>query len=412
MRPFKVGFGKRDLDRINSGGQHPPPRGGRLSYVAAPRLASTANSTTPSDAIERGQSRAYSFAQRGTAMGCIKLSEFAAIVSVSTSLIGFNASATIAGAYAYTTSNFPGATSTTPYGVNDSDSVSGFYDNPSNGYHGFVQSGGGYSTAPVRETVYGINNSGTVVGIYDDGANVPHGFIDDLRGNQLIFDVPGALYTSAFGINEFGSVVGTYNTGAVGVVGFHSFSYIQGVFATVSVPGAITTYAQGINDVNWISGYYVDSTNNTHGFVDEGGSYITYDVPGALFGTAIYGINNAGDFVGYFADGSGFHAFVDSDGSISKLTIPDATGATVAYGINNSGSVVGSFNDASGTHGFLATPAFAVPEPSTWLLMIIGFGGVGGALRKGERVRPQPSEFQRGRGRPPLDNMARKCFAP
>ena len=37
-------------------------------------------------------------------------------------------------------------------------------------------------------------------------------------------------------------------------------------------------------------------------------------------------------------------------------------------------------------HGFLASPTGAAPEPAGWALMILGFGGLGAALRRQRRT--------------------------
>jgi hypothetical protein len=48
------------------------------------------------------------------------------------------------------------------------------------------------------------------------------------------------------------------------------------------------------------------------------------------------------------------------------------------------GKAVGSTELSGGTFGGTLTFA-AVPEPATWALLILGFGLVGGALRRKER---------------------------
>jgi probable HAF family extracellular repeat protein len=89
-----------------------------------------------------------------------------------------------------------------------------------------------------------------------------------------------------------------------------------------------------------------------------GGRYTVVDPPGSTFSSAA-GINDAGQVVGYFTDGSNkYHGFVYRSGTYATLDPPGATGSfTLANGINSSGQVVGEFSDAAGaTHGFLATP--------------------------------------------------------
>src|SRR6266542_2245758 len=84
---------------------------------------------------------------------------------------------------------------------------------------------------------------------------------------------------------------------------FHGFLYTGGTFTTIDVPGAIRTNAFGINDAGQIVGFFQDTSGGTHGFLEIAGSFTTIDVPGAIV-TAPSDINNAGQIVGYFADTS------------------------------------------------------------------------------------------------------------
>src|SRR4051794_38550203 len=83
-------------------------------------------------------------------------------------------------------------------------------------------------------------------------------------------------------------------------------------------------------------------------------SFTTINVPGALY-TSAYGINNAGQIVGSFYDGTSDHGFLDIGGSFTTIDAPGAINDTRAYGINNAGQIVGSFYDSTGIHGFLDT---------------------------------------------------------
>src|SRR5215469_16058133 len=74
--------------------------------------------------------------------------------------------------------------------------------------------------------------------------------------------------------------------------------------------------------------------------------------------THAFGINPAGQIVGYYEDINGNHGFLDDLGIFTAIDAPDATlggFGTIAQGINPRGQIVGEF-DANGTHGFLATP--------------------------------------------------------
>jgi probable HAF family extracellular repeat protein len=64
--------------------------------------------------------------------------------------------------------------------------------------------------------------------------------------------------------------------------------------------------------------------------------------------------------VGTFVDATGAHGFLGTGGVFTALDVPGAN-HTEAWGINTAGQIVGWFNDSTGTHGFLATPVNASP---------------------------------------------------
>jgi probable HAF family extracellular repeat protein len=82
------------------------------------------------------------------------------------------------------------------------------------------------------------------------------------------------------------------------------------------------TQAFGCNDNSEIVGTFTDSAGHVHGFLTafNGVNFIDFDVfdaPGSqqklafgVQGTLINGVNDAGDLVGFFSDGTKVHGFV------------------------------------------------------------------------------------------------------
>jgi probable HAF family extracellular repeat protein len=228
-------------------------------------------------------------------------------------------------------------------------------------------------------TANGINNSGQITGYYtsDVQLNQIHGFLYS-GGSYTTLDVPGAVaFTEAWGVNDSGQIVGNYRD-ASGTG--HGFLYSNGSYTTLDVPGSFSTGAFGINNSGQIVGGYNDASVREHGFLYSNGSYTTLDAPGApVFGSiGAFGINNSGQIVGsYNANGTG-NGFLYSNGSYTTLGVPGSI-FTETLGINDSGLIVGNYEDPSGRreHGFLAPlGAIAVPEPTALALFGIGMLGV------------------------------------
>jgi hypothetical protein len=89
---------------------------------------------------------------------------------------------------------------------------------------------------------------------------------------------------------------------------------------------------------------------------DSGGSYVTFDAPGAVNGTLALAINPAGEVTGYGSDinfnGIGFVR--DSSGNMTTFEVPGAGGGTYAAAINNPGAITGYWCDAT----FVLCPGF------------------------------------------------------
>jgi N-acetylmuramoyl-L-alanine amidase len=124
-------------------------------------------------------------------------------------------------------------------------------------------------------------------------------------------------------------------------------------FTTIDVPNATTgTAAYGINNAGQIVGFFGNASGG-HGFLREAGgtTWTTIDVPNTTNGTQAFGINDTGQIVGIFVDASGQYGFLREAGGTMWTTIDGPN--TFAYGINNSGQIVGSYLIGAGYHGFL-----------------------------------------------------------
>ena len=144
-----------------------------------------------------------------------------------------------------------------------------------------------------------------------------------------------------------------------------AFLLERGRFTTFDAPGATTgTTAFGINDRGQIVGKYNDGTSSSgpgareHGFVRHpDGRFTTIDLPGVR-STSPLGINDRGQIVGVYSlttgrvgDDPNRRAFLLERGRVTWLDAPGAR-YTQAYGVNDRGQVVGEFQDAAGYHGF------------------------------------------------------------
>jgi probable HAF family extracellular repeat protein len=195
------------------------------------------------------------------------------------------------------TIDFPGALSTVSYGINNAGQiVGGFQD--STGAHGFLYSGGSFTTIDVpgattgTTVAFGINDASEVVGSFYDGAG-SHGFLYS-GGSFTAIDVPGLAV--AFGINDVGQIVGSTSSGS------HSFLLnTDGTFTQIDAPDAFITVAQGINTIGQIVGWFYDGGVGYTDFLYSGGSFIT------LIGEQANSINDVGQIVG-FSFGRGFLA--------------------------------------------------------------------------------------------------------
>ena len=190
----------------------------------------------------------------------------------------------------------------------------------------------------------------TAVGAFDFDPSIDRTTAFTFGGGVYqILTVPGsAPFSVATGINGAGLIVGLYFDLANVLRGFANNG---GIFSNVDFPGASGTQVIGVNDAGQMVGDYFDGTGE-HGFVSDSGTFTTIDFPGAT-ATAAAGINAAGDVVGGYSDATGTHGFLLQAGVFTPINFPLAT-STTAFGINDTGEIAGFYSDAAGKeHGFI-----------------------------------------------------------
>ena len=239
----------------------------------------------------------------------------------------------------------------------------------------FIWAGGALhllNVAPgVDNRAKGINDSQAVVGGVEAvtySTEPPF----TLGVTAQIPELTGGNYSVA-DINDSGVIVGTedanFAQGGKGFIDNH------GVVTTFAFPGAAYTYANGISNNGAIVGTWYDQQNFPHGYIYDNGSFTDVELPNNI-DAYFEGISDAGQIVGEYV----YNAGLGQDGFLLDPvnTIPsDVARLTNSFVLPTptiSGPIDPSLVDVLPLKDFRLTSA---PEPSTWAMMILGFGGLG-----------------------------------
>lgn len=268
-----------------------------------------------------------------------------------------------AAGFAFTTIDVPGATLTSPQGINHQGDVVGTFIDAAGQQHGFLRSGSQYRTIdfPGARVSFarGINDSGDIVGTYQrpgetgglPGGGLPqHGFLLTRRGGLLAVDYPGHLNTIPQRILDDGTILGCYHDNDV-MGSMHGMQFRRG-FSAIDM--SMSMHNGATPDGEYIIGLFTDMDGRGKAYVMNGSSFSRLEVPGAL-STAAWDVNPSRVVVGVYTDAAGAtHGFEYDGRNFTRLDAPGAT-VTRVFGINDRGDLVGNFVDTAGrTHGFVA----------------------------------------------------------
>src|SRR5262249_13998399 len=131
---------------------------------------------------------------------------------------------------------------------------------------------------PVSTSIVGINDNGDIVGTFGSSVQPNQGFLR-VGSTVTTFNIAGANGVFGIKINNLDQVVGQYTDASGNIHGY--LRKTDGTIKTIDFPGAPISAALGINDAGVIAGTYIVG-GVSHGFIDNNGTFVTFDVPGAL----------------------------------------------------------------------------------------------------------------------------------
>jgi len=246
-----------------------------------------------------------------------------------------------------TTFDPPNSTGTHPSSINDSGVITGWFTNDAaqSKAYGFVREASGTITkfAPSGVTVtfpYSINNKGVITGTCKCAGG---SFKRSAKGKVQLLSVSNYVMFAA-AVNAHGEIVGSLEDSNSAYIGFTRTpkGTVASVFGTIGVTA--------INGSRVITGEIGVPNSGPLGFVqDPGGSVVSFSAPGSTY-TAPAAINSAGTVAGYFLDSSQYtHGFTrDAAGNITVFDSP-TLGEPYTYlaGINSSGVMCGSSDEGA-----------------------------------------------------------------
>lgn len=282
-------------------------------------------------------------------------------------------------AYHFVKIDYPEAKWTQVLGIGLSGEFAGIYGDVAGVTHGFVIRRGEFASIDYPGAAYtdvrSINPAGDILGNYalpGENKTLPtnpggtpvniHGFVLQHDGPLISLAYPGHANMIAQRILPDGSVVGClHDSDVVGSMrGFvwsqQTWSALDGSLNGIDVPASMNNgaAARDGSPTGVIVGHYTDlATKKTHAYVIQGGTFTTFDYPGAAM-TQAWDVSPRGVIVGDYNDvRGGQHGFLLENGTFTPIGFPGAM-ATRVRGVNAVGVIVGWYRDEEGVHGYLA----------------------------------------------------------
>jgi hypothetical protein len=306
-----------------------------------------------------------SVAMTGAASAAGSFTTFDPKGSIATMATGINTGGTVTGYYydskgmthgfvrtsdgAITTFDPTGSAATEALSINQNGEIAGWYRNKSGTYENFVRSASGTITTfdPSKGAALGaigINANGEVTGAYQAGGGMD-GYVGMPGGKLTKLTVQGVA------INAKGEI-----TGVDGTQGFVRTP--SGKTTTFTGPNSPrSTEPTSINKSGVVAGYDETVCGLSFAFARTPDGAVTQVDPAGTDYTQIYAINSSDTVAGTYYDG-GYHGFVqESGGTYTSFDVPGAAQGTYPQGINDGGTVAGWYRDSNSVvHGFVGMP--------------------------------------------------------
>ena len=235
-------------------------------------------------------------------------------------------------------------------GINDLGQVAGFVVSATqNVFDAFLCSNGvmtDIGVAGLDTAANAVNNEGQIAGAVQDpatGIRHPAFYSDGMMTDLGTIGGAGGE-GEALGVNDSGVVVGYCAAPAY----YHAFSWFNGVFTDLGTFGTqswVESCACAISNSGLIVGWSALDSGETHAFIwsAAGGMQDLGLLPGATWAQA-FGVNDAGQVVGWAAYTDAMHGFLYAGGTLVDLnTMLDSSGAgwvvNEGVAINDAGQI-------------------------------------------------------------------------